>query len=77
MSVMYLFLRYKFNWNEVNFSIFNAYQMSIVLLGKILLTIINFRPSLFKLYWYSIRNNLQNSGLYLLVFNYLNKNHSS
>lgn len=35
MSVMYLFLRYKFHWNELNFSIFNSYQMTIVLLGKI------------------------------------------
>ncbi|VVC40199.1 Hypothetical protein CINCED_3A012452 [Cinara cedri] len=35
MSIMYLFLRYKFQWNEVQFSIFNAYQMSIVLLGTI------------------------------------------
>lgn len=35
MSVMYLFVRYKFHWNEKDFSIFNAYQMTIVLLGKL------------------------------------------
>ncbi|VVC40202.1 Hypothetical protein CINCED_3A000893 [Cinara cedri] len=33
MSTMYLFLRYKFQWNEVNFSIFNAYQIFIISLG--------------------------------------------
>lgn len=31
---MYLFLRYKFHWNEFDFSIFNAYQMAIISLGK-------------------------------------------
>ncbi|XP_050422850.1 proton-coupled folate transporter-like [Adelges cooleyi] len=35
ISVMYLFLRYKFHWNEVDFSIFNAYQMVIILGGTI------------------------------------------
>lgn len=35
MSVLYLYLRYKFQWNEVDFSIFNAYQMSIVLIGTL------------------------------------------
>ncbi|XP_060871181.1 uncharacterized protein LOC132945450 [Metopolophium dirhodum] len=35
MSVLYLYLRYKFQWNEVDFSIFNAYQMSVVLIGTL------------------------------------------
>ncbi|XP_025418513.1 hippocampus abundant transcript 1 protein-like [Sipha flava] len=35
MSVMYLFLRYKFQWNEEQFSVFNAYQMTVVLIGTI------------------------------------------
>jgi hypothetical protein len=32
---MYLFLRYKFQWNEEQFSVFNAYQMTVVLIGNI------------------------------------------
>ncbi|XP_060833313.1 probable peptidoglycan muropeptide transporter SLC46 [Rhopalosiphum padi] len=35
MSVLYLYLRYKFQWNEVDFSIFNAYQLSVVLIGTL------------------------------------------
>ncbi|KAL5240161.1 hypothetical protein ACI65C_007571 [Semiaphis heraclei] len=35
MSVIYLYLRYKFQWNEVDFSVFNAYQMSVILMGTL------------------------------------------
>ncbi|KAE9535870.1 hypothetical protein AGLY_007771, partial [Aphis glycines] len=35
MSVLYLYLRYKFQWNEVDFSIFNAYQLTVVLMGTL------------------------------------------
>ncbi|CAH1721866.1 unnamed protein product [Aphis gossypii] len=35
MSVLYLYLRYKFQWNEVDFSVFNAYQLSVVLMGTL------------------------------------------
>jgi MFS transporter, PCFT/HCP family, solute carrier family 46, member 3 len=34
MSVMYLFTRYKFNWSEVQFSIFTTYAMFMALVGK-------------------------------------------
>lgn len=34
MIVMYLFLRIKFKWNEIDFTFFNAYQMAIILGGK-------------------------------------------
>ncbi|KAK7872175.1 hypothetical protein R5R35_001737 [Gryllus longicercus] len=33
MAVMYLFTRYRFNWNEVDFSIFSTYSMITNLLG--------------------------------------------
>ncbi|XP_025199265.1 proton-coupled folate transporter-like, partial [Melanaphis sacchari] len=35
MSVLYLYLRYKFQWNEVDFSIFNTYQLSVILTGTL------------------------------------------
>ncbi|XP_050539851.1 hippocampus abundant transcript-like protein 1 [Daktulosphaira vitifoliae] len=35
-AVTYLYLRKRFNWNEVDFSIFNAYQMSILLIGSLI-----------------------------------------
>lgn len=34
MVVMYLFTRYRFNWDEVDFSIFSTYSMCTNLLGK-------------------------------------------
>ncbi|XP_014254647.1 proton-coupled folate transporter-like [Cimex lectularius] len=33
MTVMYLFTRYRFNWNEVDFSIFSTYSMITNLIG--------------------------------------------
>ncbi|XP_014291289.1 probable peptidoglycan muropeptide transporter SLC46 [Halyomorpha halys] len=33
MTVMYLFTRYRFNWNEVDYSIFNTYSMVTNLIG--------------------------------------------
>lgn len=33
MTVMYLFTRYRFNWNEVDYSIFNTYSMITNLIG--------------------------------------------
>lgn len=33
MVVMYLFTRYRFNWDEVDFSIFSTYSMVTNLLG--------------------------------------------
>lgn len=36
MSVFYLFTRYKFNWSEVEFSIFSTYSMLTGLVGNIL-----------------------------------------
>ncbi|RVE53552.1 hypothetical protein evm_001693 [Chilo suppressalis] len=35
MSVMYLFTRYRFNWNEVDFSIFSTYSMCTSLVGTL------------------------------------------
>jgi len=35
MAVLYLFTRYRFNWNEVDFSIFSTYSMVTNLFGKI------------------------------------------
>lgn len=34
MAVMYLFTRYRFNWNEVKFSMFSTYSMVTNLIGK-------------------------------------------
>jgi hypothetical protein len=34
MAVMYLFTRYRFNWNEVDFSLFSTYGMITNLFGK-------------------------------------------
>lgn len=34
MTVMYLFTRVRFNWNEVDFSIFSTYMMVTNLLGN-------------------------------------------
>lgn len=34
MVVMYLFTRYRFNWNEVDYSIFSTYSMMTNLVGK-------------------------------------------
>lgn len=34
MTVMYLFTRYRFNWNEVDYSIFSTYSMMTNLIGK-------------------------------------------
>lgn len=34
MSVMYLFTRFRFNWSEVEFSIFSTYNMLTGLIGK-------------------------------------------
>ncbi|XP_046689252.1 proton-coupled folate transporter-like [Homalodisca vitripennis] len=36
MTVMYLFTRYRFNWNEVDYSIFSTYSMLVGLLGTLL-----------------------------------------
>lgn len=36
MSVIYLFTRYKFNWSEVEFSIFSTYGMLTSLVGEFL-----------------------------------------
>lgn len=33
MAVLYLFTRNKFNWNEVDFSIFSTYNMLVGLVG--------------------------------------------
>lgn len=33
MSVIYLFTRYKFNWSEVEFSLFSTYGMLTSLVG--------------------------------------------
>ncbi|XP_014223806.1 solute carrier family 46 member 3-like [Trichogramma pretiosum] len=35
MSVMYLFTRYRFNWNEVQFSFFSTYSMVTSLIGTL------------------------------------------
>lgn len=35
ISLMYLYLRNQFGFNEINFSLFSAYTMVIMLLGKI------------------------------------------
>lgn len=35
MSVIYLFTRYKFNWDEVDFSIFSTYNMITGLVGTL------------------------------------------
>lgn len=35
MSVIYLFTRFKFNWSEVEFSLFSTYAMLTSLVGKL------------------------------------------
>ncbi|KAK0174940.1 hypothetical protein PV327_010643 [Microctonus hyperodae] len=35
MAVVYLFTRYRFNWNEVNFSMFSTYSMVTNLIGTV------------------------------------------
>lgn len=35
MSVTYLFTRYKFNWSEVEFSIFSTYSMVLSFIGTL------------------------------------------
>lgn len=35
MNVMYLFTRYRFNWNEVDFSVFNTFAVVTGLVGKL------------------------------------------
>ncbi len=34
MTVMYLFTRLRFNWNEVDFSLFSTYGMVTNLIGE-------------------------------------------
>ncbi|XP_025194032.1 proton-coupled folate transporter-like [Melanaphis sacchari] len=34
-SILYLYLRYKFQWNELDFSIFITYQLSVILAGSL------------------------------------------
>lgn len=36
MSVFYLFTRFRFNWNEIEFSIFSTYNMMTGLIGMYL-----------------------------------------
>lgn len=36
MTVMYLFTRYRFNWNEVDYSIFSTYSMITNLIGTVI-----------------------------------------
>nr|CAD7421720.1 unnamed protein product [Timema poppensis] len=36
MAVMYLFTRYRFNWDEVDFSVFSTYSMVTGLVGTII-----------------------------------------
>lgn len=33
-AIMYLFMRYKFKWYEVQYSYFAAYKMTMVFFGK-------------------------------------------
>lgn len=33
-SILYLFVRYKFGWNEIDYSLYAAYKMTGVLIGK-------------------------------------------
>lgn len=42
MSMLYMFTRIKFNWNEVDFSVFSTYALITNLLGS---TYIMFRPT--------------------------------
>lgn len=35
MNVMYLFTRYRFNWNEVDFSVFNTFAVVTGLVGTL------------------------------------------
>lgn len=39
MSLFYLFTRYKFNWSEIEFSLFSTYSMGIHLIGELYETI--------------------------------------
>lgn len=39
MSVMYLFTRVRFNWNEVNYSMFSTYSMITNLVGSSIVTL--------------------------------------
>lgn len=34
MAVLYLYMRYKFNWDAMNFSMFSTYSVIVHLIGK-------------------------------------------
>jgi len=34
MAVLYLYMRYRYNWNEVTFSMFSTFGMITNLIGK-------------------------------------------
>jgi len=34
-SILYLFVRYKFGWNEIDYSLYAAYKMTGILIGNI------------------------------------------
>lgn len=38
-TVMYLFTRFRFNWNEVQYSIWSTYSVVTNLIGKLYLTV--------------------------------------
>lgn len=38
LTVMYLFLRYKFQWNDLDYSAFLTYIVISISIGKIMLT---------------------------------------
>lgn len=33
-SILYLFVRYKFGWNEIDYSLYAAYKMTGILIGN-------------------------------------------
>lgn len=63
MSVGYLFTRYRFNWDEVDFSIFSTYSMVTNLIGKFY-----FKYLLEKFTKYDTKNLHKNLGNIFMKF---------
>lgn len=52
MNVMYLFVRYKFKWNEIDYSIFATFGFVVHIIGKFRLIFCNFFAFFFAFYCY-------------------------
>lgn len=48
IGLMYLYLRKQFGFKEINFSLFNAYTMGIMLFGKIFMVFFFYKGFILK-----------------------------